>query len=93
MVRRPAATLLGNFPPHDRCHLRCEQLNSRRYLVEGESANVQLGHKAVMAEQLMLVQDFLYNLLRTANGKRVNRRDEPSKSLRDTPYFPGPDAG
>src|SRR5215207_2900298 len=55
-------------------YLCAEQLDGAHHLLVRQRTDADLRHKALVAEELVLVEDFLYNLLRAADDERSARR-------------------
>src|ERR687889_2944251 len=83
-VHDPRVTLLracrvrgrsaGDLLADGRGYLGAEQLDGSHRLLVGQRADADLGHKSIVAEVLVLVEDLLGDLLGAADGERPARR-------------------
>jgi hypothetical protein len=55
-------------------YLCAEQLDGTQHLLVRHRTDADLRHKALVAEELVLEEDFLYDLLRAADEERSARR-------------------
>ena len=67
---RPAPELIT----HDEGDLGTKQLDGAHHLLVGHRTDADLRHKAPVAEELVLEEDILHDLLRAADHERAARR-------------------